>query len=397
MENKIFLPADVLIPKTDLTKWSVIACDQYTSNRNYWNQVAEAADGSPSSLNVTLPEVYLEDGDIVERIDNINTTMIKYLDGDIFNCYGKSFILVKRTLRSGAVRTGIVGCVDLDSYEFQKGSESLIRPTEATVIERIPPRVKIRINAPLELPHVMLLADDPDNVMFSGLSGEKVYDFSLMMDGGRLEGYRLDEQSVQKVLDAQDKLLSANKGSSPLLFAVGDGNHSLATAKTCWNNLKNKVPADHPARYALVEIVNIYDSSLVFEPIHRVAFDYNGNDLIKDMLDYFKDRGIHEGNDFTVVTPEGDRSFAIDSPAHNLVVGEIQEFLDAKAKKIDYIHGEGDVRDIVSENVTGILLPAMDKKDLFPTVVKDGVLPRKTFSMGESYDKRYYTEARKIR
>lgn len=395
--------ADILVPANgiDLTKWSVVACDQYTSQPEYWQEVAELVGDAPSTLNLVYPEAFLSEGDA--RIEKINSAMDKYEEDGVFEELLDSLIYVERTMANGKTRKGIVGCVDLEDYDFSKGSKSKIRATEGTVLERIPPRVKIRENAGLELPHVMLLMNDSEKTVIESVEkGELVYDFDLMENGGHLKGYLLSDFEAERVLAAIDEL--EENAEDNLIFAVGDGNHSLATAKTCWENIKKTIQSEewenHPARYCLVELENIHDDALEFEPIHRVVFGSNADELLNGLLEYYpgsstEDNGgqhlrIVKGNDIKDIYLVNDKS--------NLAVGSLQNFLDSIGVEVDYIHGDDVVCNLSKEegNV-GFLLDGMEKSDLFTTVIKDGALPRKTFSMGHAWDKRYYFEAKKIK
>ncbi len=384
--------ADILLPKKtiDMTKWSVVACDQYTSEIGYWEKVAELAGANPSTLYLTLPEAFLEEKNEIFTIDNINKNMKKYLDDGIFDDYKNSYVFVVRTLSSGARRLGIVGCVDLEKYDYNKGSTSAIRATEGTVLERIPPRVEVRKDAPLELPHILLLIDDINKTVIEPLydkrnSLKKLYDFDLMMDSGHIEGYLVDDTAAAEI-DRAFELLTKD---AELKIAVGDGNHSLATAKDCYVN-KNG------SRYALCELCNLHDDSLVFEAIYRVVFDIDKNLFLEEL------RGASvPGDEITVVTETGDFKINVERSGSNLPVGNLQNFLDRYIAKhggrCDYIHGEDVVRKLVAEGNIGFLMAPMDKSELFKTVILDGALPRKTFSMGHAEDKRFYLEARKIK
>ena len=412
----IFKKADILIPENvDFCKWSVVACDQYTSEPEYWENVEKITQNSPSTLNIVFPEVYLSKGE--ERIKKINDTMQKYIDDGIFRELKSSLVYVERTIAGGKVRHGIVGMIDLEEYDFSKGSGSYVRATEGTVLERIPPRVKIRENAKLELPHVMILIDDRTKTIVEGLSAkkdsfEKIYDFDLMKNGGHIVGYKISDDEADLVLSSMDILEKeyskkySDNSLSKLIFAVGDGNHSLATAKTCWENLKNTLTAEeqenHPARFALCEIVNLHDDSLEFEPIHRVLFDVDEENLYKELEAYYDvsytDNG---GQKFVAVSENGEREIFVKNPSSNLAVGTLQNFLDDYIKKnggtVDYIHGDDVTKRLGTQKGNmGFLLPVMEKNELFITVIKDGALPRKTFSMGEAHEKRFYLEAKKI-
>lgn len=398
----IFKKADILIPKDiDFSKWSVVACDQYTSQPEYWDEVKTFVGTEPSALNIVFPEAFLSEGD--GRIAKINATMEEYISGGIFEECLDSMIYVERTMANGRVRKGIIGCVDLEEYDFSVGSKSKIRATEGTVLERIPPRVKIRENASLELPHVMLLIDDKDKTVIEQTEkGELIYDFDLMQNSGHLKGYLLSDFEAERILGAISELDENADGN--LLFAVGDGNHSLATAKTCWENLKPELSEEerenHPARFCLVEIENIHDDALEFEPIHRVVFNVEPENLLADFVAYYPDTEETDNGgqhiEYTYKNKKGNL-FVKNSPSA-LCVGTLQKFLDEKGYEVDYIHG-ADVTERLSqaENTIGFLLPAMEKSDLFRGVIADGALPRKTFSMGEAEDKRFYFEAKKIK
>lgn len=417
----IFKPADILLPENaDFTKWSVVACDQYTSERDYWEDVKNIVGESPSTLNIIFPEVYLEDGDGEERIKKINEEMENYLNNGLFKEYKDSFIYVKRTQPNGKTRHGIVGMIDLEEYDFSKGSQSKIRATEGTIIERIPPRQRIRRNAILELPHILILIDDRDKAVVEPLEDkiddfEKVYDFDLMKNSGHITGYLVDETSKNNILKNIEKLGDMSlfeekygvKDKGVLMFAAGDGNHSLATAKSCWEEIKQDLSDDeiktHPARYALVELMNIHDDALEFEPIQRVIFDTEPKKLLDALVSYYDASYEDNGGqriDYTYGKNEG--SIYVTKTDSNLPVGTLQKFLDKYLEenggKIDYIHGNDVVKNLaMQDNTIGFMVDAIEKNDLFTTVIKDGSLPRKTFSMGEAADKRFYLECRRVK
>lgn len=399
---KTFKKADILIPKDiDFTKWSVVACDQYTSQPEYWEKTAEIVGDAPSALNIVFPEAFLSEGDA--RIAEINATMKEYIESGIFEELLDSMIYVERTDSAGKVRRGIIGAVDLEDYDFSVGSKSKIRATEGTVLSRIPPRVKIRENAPLELPHIMLLIDDKDKTVIEQTEkGELIYDFDLMQGGGHLSGYLLSDFESERVLAALSELDENADGK--LLFAVGDGNHSLATAKNCWENLKKTLsPAEaenHPARFCLVEIENIHDAALEFEPIHRAAFGVDPEKLIESFKAYYPEVSEEDNGGHHIVYTYGGKTgdLYVKNSGCALCVGALQKFLDDIGCEVDYIHGADVTRRLAqAENTVGFLLPAMEKSDLFRAVIADGALPRKTFSMGEAADKRFYLEAKKIK
>lgn len=403
--------ADILLPQDgiDLQKWSVIACDQYTSEPEYWDSVEEIVGENPSTLHMIYPEIYLEEGE--GRIGKINKTMKAYLANGLFQKLPSSYVYVERKTLNGKIRRGLVGCVDLEEYDYSRDSKAKIRATEGTVLERIPPRVKIRRDAPLESPHIMLFADDPENLLLGSAErakADKLYDFELMKGGGHICGYRIgNQQGIQAALAAlsDPSRFEQRYGTKDvMLFAVGDGNHSLATAKECWNQLKPSLSEqerqNHPARFALVEIVNLYDPSIVFEGIHRIVFDCDPEDLLRELEGYFKPDG---GDVHTITCCRGDKQFALHIPKQYdpLAVGALQKFLDwylsGHAGKVDYIHGEGAVQKLSEKkNSIGFLLPSIEKDAFFESIVQGGPLPRKTFSMGDADEKRYYLECRQL-
>lgn len=398
MKNNCFFPADILLPKTDLERWAVIACDQYTSDPGYWRRVEQTVGNAPSALRLILPEVYLGQDDDA-RIAEIDRTMRSYLDGGVFETLSDAMIYTERVQSDGAVRRGLIGCIDLNCYDYRKGARAAIRATEETVLERIPPRVHIRENAPLELPHILLLIDDPEHTVIEPLGARRgelapLYDFELMQNGGRIAGRLLDDRAQAGVQQALDALYERGEG---LLFCVGDGNHSLAAAKESYE--QNPAPA---ARYALAEVVNIHDPALRFEPIYRVVFGLRPDELISRITDVCG--GAYSGSDaqrFTCVFAGGTRELSL-RPSAQLPVGTLQAALDRVLRdspaRIDYIHGADTLKALCrSENTVGFLFDGMEKQELFPAVRADGALPRKTFSMGHADDKRFYLEARVIR
>ena len=418
--NIPFKSANILLPKNvDMTKWSVVACDQYTSEPEYWKEVNDVVGDSPSTLRLTLPEIYLESDNVNERISEINNTMEEYVNNDLFVEYKDTMIYLQRTQNDGKIREGLIGVVDLEDYSFEKGSQTLIRATEKTVIERIPPRVKVRENALLELPHIMILIDDDKKDVIEPLSrlvseNDKVYDFDLMQKGGHVKGYKLNKDIIDNINEKLELLADQNNFNKKygvsdkgvLLFAMGDGNHSLATAKTCYENLKKTMSEEeylnNPARYALVELVNLHSSALEFEPIHRVVFNTDPRNMLSELYKYYEINEDGNGQEVEIVTKDFDKKIYISNPKSNIAVGSIQMFLDdylyKNDGKIDYIHGDDTTREMGSDvNNIGFLFKVMGKEELFKTVILDGALPRKTFSMGHSYDKRYYLESRKIK
>ncbi len=421
-----FKRADILLPvfskdSEKMQKWSVVACDQYTSEPEYWNGVGEVVGNEPSTLKVTVPEIYLNDSDIENRIKNTNEKMNEYIENGIFCEHKNTYIYVERTLRNGVKRLGIVGVVDLEDYDYNKGSKTKIRATEGTVVSRIPPRLKVRNDALIELPHIMLLIDDEKCDIVESNSKikdtfEKVYDFELMKNSGHITGYKMSEEAcdmLDKKLGELDNIDEFNKKygvneSSPLIYAMGDGNHSLATAKTYYENKKKEIGEENaknsPARYALCELVNLHDSSLEFEAIHRVIFNLSGENFLKAFENEYNVSydGKAEGQSFKFVYNGETKNVTVTNPTEYLTVATVQKFLDSYIEKnggeVDYIHGEDVVYKLCEDNKNfGIILEAMDKSDLYKSVILDGALPRKTFSMGEACDKRFYTEARKIK
>ena len=419
-------------PGTDLTKWAVIACDQFTSQPEYWNEVEKIVGEAPSTLKLTFPEVYLEKPGGEERIRNIQNTMRRYMDEGILQPHD-GMVYVERTV-DGRTRKGIVLALDLEAYDYNKGSSSLIRATEGTIVDRLPPRIKIREGATIELPHILVLIDDPNRTVIEPVGSAKsklgkLYDFDLMFDSGHLAGYAVDQEYEGQIVGAlrglaQPDTFAAKYGieqNQPvLLFAMGDGNHSLATAKAIWEKIKPQVGMDHPARYALVEIENVHDEGLEFEPIHRVLFGLKKDlfaELEKTFGANFAYRSVASAEEMVKVVDTaqgssqviglvgGGKEFGvieIANPSSNLPVGTLQSFLDVflkdgGAEKIDYVHGEDVTVKLGSQpGNAGFYLPGMSKSDLFKTVILDGALPRKTFSMGEAREKRFYMEARKI-
>lgn len=418
-----FKSANILLPVNLTQNWPVIACDQFTSQPQYWAKVRENVGTDPSALHIILPEIELN-GEYESRIIQINQTMEKYLQDGIFKEYTNAFVYVERTLVNGKVRKGVIGAVDLDDYDYSADATSNIRATEKTVVERIPPRKKIRQNAPIELPHILLLCDDAKKLLIESVTAVKdqlplLYDFDLMEDGGHISGWLLqgkpaaafEQQMAAYVERTQAKYSSL--GKEPMLFAVGDGNHSLATAKACYEALKEKCGAeavsDHPARYALVELENIHDEAQEFEAIHRILTGVEPEELLEALQKECCVAAPKEteaaveaiGIPVNWYSKEKHGTIYLDPAKGQLAVGILQNFLDAYLEstegEIDYIHGDDALQELANkDNAIGFLLPAMEKGQLFPGIIMDGVLPRKTFSMGHAREKRYYMEARKI-
>lgn len=421
-------PADIMLPKKgiDLNKWAVVACDQYTSNRTYWERVKSYIANYPSTLPLIFPEVYLEDGKDEEIIENINKSMKSYVENDIFETYKNCFFLVKRTV-GGKSRLGLMATLDLEKYDFSVDSTSLIRATEGTILSRIPPRKAIRKNAPLELPHIMVLIDDKEKTLIEPFAKslsklQKVYDTPLMENGGEIQGYLINgDEAFESIANALENLYNKLDPKNPLLFAMGDGNHSLATAKSCWEDIKKDLSEEeiltHPARYALVEIENIHDDGLEFEPIHRVLFNLNKEEfeslLIKHCSSFTATKidnketlknSIEEvdGQTFGFATKnDGILLYKVEDPDGSIAAGTIQLILDEMVEKnigsLDYIHGFNETIELgTQDNNIAILMPEVLKTTFFDAIIKDKALPRKTFSMGEAHEKRYYLEARAL-
>ena len=390
---------EILLPQHGLNyeKWAVVACDQFTAEPEYWRNVEAFVGDAPSSLRIILPEAYLEEGS--RRAREIHGAMRVYLAGAVRVAVPDGFVLVERQTSCGP-RPGLLACVDLEKYDFSAGSKSLIRATEGTVPERVPPRAQIRAGAPLECPHVMMLIDDPDCIVIEPAladPGRELYDFDLMMGGGHVRGWALENGRALRVFEAMDRL---RKNCDGLLYAVGDGNHSLAAAKQCWENIKGSLSAAEfdscPERYALVELVNLHCPALRFEPIHRVLTHVDTADVVERVR---RSRAFRQGGeDVRVLFPGGEKGYF--TKGHP--VGPLQDFLDRyladhPEAKIDYIHGEDALRGLIKRgDAVGFMPRAFDKSELFGYIREHGALPRKTFSMGEARDKRYYLEMRRI-
>lgn len=404
MKKRVFIPGDILLPQgIDYSRWSVIACDQFSAQRDYWDRVTEYVGDSPSTLNMIVPEAYLGSISMVEASSEKNRVMDEYLHSGLFKTLQDSFIYVERRTSEGLVRRGLVGLIDLDAYEYVKGNKAPIRASENTVVHRLPPRVEVRKNAVLELPHAMMLIDDANEAVIEPLSEiknelTKLYDFKLMEGGGSIAGWQVTGEVAEKVMAAMDEL-----GRREVQMVIGDGNHSLAAAKECWKQMKEGLTAEeienHPARYALAELNNVYDAGICFEAIHRVAL---GVDTEK-MLAALKSRlECCEGCELIYCSTNGSGTITIPFPSLGGMINELQVFMDeyteANGGEIEYIHDEAAVRELAAKKGNlGLLLPAMDKAELFNTVITDGLFPKKSFSIGHARDKRYYLECRRIK
>ncbi len=387
-----FSTADILIPDTDLRKWSTIACDQFTSQVEYWDNVKKEVGDCPSCLNITLPEIYLND-EPERRIEDINKTMRQYLDAGLFTEYKDALILVEREVTGGRMRRGLVGKFSLDDYDYTPGARSAIRPTEGTVVSRLPARVDIRKGAPLELPHIMILMDDGGEMLLESVdtSAHKLlYDFELMLGGGRIKGWLLSENTKKEILSKLETLAESRAVQGKMLFAVGDGNHSLAAAKESAGLI-----ATPEARYALAELVNIHSDGVEFEPIYRVVFNVDAVEFIDELHRRFRGK---QGKKVRFISPDSSGNVYVQGLEADVLQSFIDEYISRhEGTSVDYIHGEETVRALATKKDTvGLVFSGMDKTELFDYVNENGALPRKTFSIGHAADKRYYLEARII-
>ena len=409
---QIFRPADILLPENiDMHAWSVVACDQFTSEPEYWAKVYELVGDKPSALRLILPEAELGVKDPEIESEKIYATMSSYLASGVFKKLDNSYVYLERTLNSGVMRRGIVGMIDLESYDWKEGSVTAIRATEHTVEDRLPPRVKVREKACLEMPHIMIFIDDPDNYVFeSVVKGDALYDFELMQNGGHISGWeiadnaKLDE-AFNKLTCEEELIKKYGNTENPIVFAVGDGNHSIAAAKKFWNSIKDEIPESEwencPARYALAEIVNIHDASITFEPIHRVLFDTDNAEFIDSAKAYFAEFS-GEGREVCFIAGEREEVLNIGK----LTIGQLIDMCDAFCRDyiekfggtVDYIHGYSECVGMASaSSCAGIQLPKMEKSELFTSVYSSGPFPKKSFSIGHGPDKRYYLECRAIK
>ena len=414
----MFIPGDILLPKNiDMSRWSVIACDQYTSDPEYWDDVDKKVGDMPSTLRLILPEAYLETKDTAEETEKINSTMAKYLSEGVFKTIENSYIYVERELTVNETRKGLVGLIDLETYDYRADSVSPVHATEGTVESRLPPRVKIREGAALELPHIVVFIDDPENKVFGNIDeGEKLYDFDLMDGGGRITGMRVCGTAAEKVQNELSKLAEPEYlekryslgGKAPVIIAMGDGNHSLATARLCWETIREGLtPAErenHPARFGLAELVNIHDASIDFEPIHRVIFETDPKNYFEEARSYFKQACKEGKTAHKIKLACGGATEEITVTGHTIgsLIAVSQkfcvEFIKSHGGKLDYIHDNETALEMAARsNCAGLLLPAMDKNELFPSIMDSGVFPAKSFSIGPARDKRYYLECRKIK
>lgn len=416
--DKLFLPGDILLPKdVDMSLWSVIACDQFTAQPEYWDTVEAQVGKNPSTLRLILPEAYLETRDVPAETEKIGRTMARYVQDGVFETVENAFIYVERALTVHETRRGLIGLVDLEAYDFRQDSCSPVRATEGTVESRLPPRVMVRKDACLETPHIIVFVDDPENTVFSAVgNGETLYDFDLMDGGGRIRGRKVSGADAENVLSALDKLSAPDYlekrydlgGKAPVVIAMGDGNHSLATARLCWEQLRQTLSPEerehHPARFGLAELVNIHDPSIVFEPIHRVLFETDAESFFGEARAYFSSVGGDGKGLHNVELACGDRRETL--TLRGLTIGRLialsqqfcQDYLKRHGGKLDYIHDDATALGMASKpGCAGLLLPAMDKNELFFSIMASGAFPAKSFSIGPARDKRYYLECRKIR
>jgi len=446
---ELLLPAGGM----DLEAWAVVACDQFTQDRGYWKQVEDRVGSAPSTLRMVLPEVFLEDGDRAERIAKIRSSMRSYLDSGVFSPPARGIAYIERSTPQQALRRGLVLAIDLERYRWEPSERPLIRATEGTVQERIPPRMEIRRGAPLESPHVLLLVDDDERRLIEGL-GERAkarkprYSTKLMTGAGDIRAWLMDTEAdfnfIANELErlarkaalrysdantetattgtaAKDVNGTKGMGEDPFLYAVGDGNHSLATAKAVWDEYKlahsgEKDIMDHPARWALVEVENIYDDGICFEPIHRVVFGTTADEMLKALsaMKDFKASQVENAEKLETLVAEatvagtrygltcGTENILMETTVTGLSTDALQPILDAflaasSKRSIDYLHGADEtIRIGKTPGAVGILLPPIGKSDLFSTVARKGPLPRKSFSMGEAIEKRFYLECRAL-
>ena len=426
-QTSCFSPAHILLPaeQIPLEQWGCVACDQFTSDRSYWERAAEAAAGSPSALNLILPEVYLEESDVPARVAKIHETMEDYAHNVLTRAVD-GFIYVERTEQSGRVRQGLVGKIDLEAYSYAQGARQAIRPSERTVEERIPPRMAVRRGACLETPHVMMLADDPACTLIEPIGARKnelrkVYEGELMLGGGHIAGWAVEDPALLARIDAALQGLGSQesfdakypeaRGAKPLTLAVGDGNHSLASAKAYWEELKPTLTPEqretHPARWCLAEVCNVHSPAIEIEPIHRVLFNVDCAAVLLSLITWSDSNmagcsfGGSKQQPFTLAGPHMSNVLSFEDPTAPLTVGTIDEFIEYylehhKEARVDYVHDEPAVRALCKKGAVAFLMPPFAKSDLFKGVVMGGVLPRKTFSMGHAEEKRYYVECRKI-
>ncbi|MCL1828473.1 MAG: DUF1015 domain-containing protein [Oscillospiraceae bacterium] len=415
MPREVFLPGDIMLPRNaDMSKWSVIACDQFSSQPEYWQKAESTVGKSISTLRLMLPEAYLETRDPEEEIIKINANMKEYIGSGVFETLSDSYIYIERRLSGGKVRKGILGLLDLEQYDFKPGAPAAVRPTEATVEDRLPPRVKIRERAALEMPHIVIFINDPCQRVIEPLAEMKdtlpeLYDFELMQGGGGITGRRVfgrDALSLRERLSEAEIALSLPGAAAPFLYAVGDGNHSLAAAKLYYESIKKSLGSDdgpHPARYCLAELVNLHDDSVEFEAIHRVMFNTDTAAFPEEVSKFTQDlkKAAGDGPEIRMISASGSVPICANWPSSGEMIAAIQKFCDDYVSKhggkIDFIHGDAAALDMAKRpGCAAVILPKPEKSELYPSIAKSGVFPKKSFSIGHAEDKRYYLECRRI-
>ncbi len=418
--EKIFTSAEMLLPKAqDMHRWSVVACDQFSSQPDYWESLEQLCEGVPSTLHLMLPEAYLESRDQFAEAEKINAEMEKYLADGIFEVLPECYIYVERTLASGLVRRGLMGVLDLDAYDYSKNSVSPIRATEGTVEDRLPPRVRVRRGASLEMPHIMVFIDDAADSVLQPLTEKKamlpkLYDFELNAGGGAICGYMVAgddaaelDKAIAGLADAES-LRERYGDKAPAIFAMGDGNHSLATAKKCWEEIKpslsDEQKKNHPARFGLVELVNIHDEAITFEPIHKVVFETDAGDFAAQAESFWKEQSkpSDRSHSIRLIVGESEKCISVSGLTIGELIGKAEEFcqsyMASHGGKIDYIHNDDTAIGMGRRaGCAAVLLPRMEKGELFPSIIESGPFPKKSFSIGHAEDKRYYLECRKIK
>ncbi|MBR2615697.1 MAG: DUF1015 domain-containing protein [Clostridia bacterium] len=402
MMKNVFTPAEILLPANqNFRDWAVIACDQFSSEREYWDRVSETVGDKNSTLHMIVPEAYLEGISMEEASLARNETMNAYLSGGVFSELKNAFVYVEREITGGLIRRGIVGKLDLEAYDYLPNTSPCARASERTVVDRLPPRIRVRRGASLEMPHVLVLIDDEKREIVEGLTAKRdrltpVYDFDLMEGGGHIRGYAVEGKDAEEVVSRIDAL-----GAREVQLVIGDGNHSLAAAKDTWREIKKTLSEEeilsHPARFALVEVCNVYDEGIVFEPIHRIVFDCDPARVLEALE---REAGDPAGRPLTYLAEGKSGTVTIRNESLGALIGAVQGVLDrfeAEGCIVDYIHDDASLRKLSEkEGSFALFLPKMEKADLFCTVEKSGVFPKKSFSIGHARDKRYYLECRKI-
>jgi uncharacterized protein (DUF1015 family) len=402
MKN-VFSPANILLPKNgDFEPWAVIACDQFSSEKEYWDRVSQRVEKIPSTLHMIVPEAYLEGISMEEASKSRNETMRSYLESGVFAEYENTYVYVERSITGGKIRRGLVGKIDLEAYDYLPGVNPPARASEKTVVDRLPPRIAVRRGAAVEMPHVLVLIDDARRTVIEPLTEKKasfdlLYDFDLMEEGGHIRGFAVTGKEADTVTAAIDAL-----GARSVQFVIGDGNHSLAAAKEIWREVKKTLTPEeqetHPARFALVELCNVYDEGIEFEPIHRICFDCDPEAVLASLQEKAYDP---EGRELRYLFGGKEGTVKIRNASLGSLIGEVQTVLDEweqKGSPVDYIHDDKALEKLADkENTFALFLPAMEKEDLFRTVEVAGVFPKKSFSIGHARDKRYYLECRKIK